>query len=134
MNKRVILVVTNDLSGDQRLHKVAMSLIKFGYQPVLVGRRMAHSMSLSRPYAFRRFRLLFNKGPLFYITYNIRLLSYLLFVKADIFLANDLDTLFAVFIAGALRRKKIVYDSHEYFTEVPELVNRERIQRIWEFI
>jgi len=134
MKKRVILAVTNDLSGDQRIHKVAMSLIKFGYQPVLVGRRLPDSLPVSRPYGYRRFRLLFSKGPLFYIAYNIRLLLYLLFAKADIFLANDLDTLPAVFVAGLIRRKKIVYDSHEYFTEVPELVNRGRVKRIWEFI
>ncbi|MFA5814655.1 MAG: glycosyltransferase family 4 protein [Bacteroidales bacterium] len=134
MNNRVILAVTNDLSGDQRIHKVAMSLIKFGYQPVLVGRRLPNSMPVSQPYGCRRFRLLFNKGPFFYIAYNIRLLRYLIFVKADIFLANDLDTLPAVFLAGLIRGKKIVYDSHEYFTEVPELVNRARVKRIWEFI
>jgi glycosyltransferase involved in cell wall biosynthesis len=134
MKKRVILAVTNDLSGDQRIHKVAMSLIKFGYQPVLVGRLLRHSMPVSRPYGCRRFRLFFNKGPFFYIAYNIRLLLYLLFVKADIFLANDLDTLPAVFLAGKIRKKKIVYDSHEYFTEVPELVNRVRIKKIWEYI
>jgi len=134
MKKLVILAVTNDLSGDQRIHKVAMSLIKFGYQPFLVGRRLPHSMPVSRPYGCRRFRLFFNRGPLFYIAYNIRLLLYLLFVKADIFLANDLDTLPAIFLAGKIRRKKIVYDSHEYFTEVPELVNRPRIKRTWEFI
>lgn len=134
MKKRVILAVTNDLSGDQRIHKVAMSLIKFGYQPVLVGRQLRRSMPVSRPYGCRRFRLFFNQGPFFYIAYNIRLLLYLLFVKADIFLANDLDTLPAVFLAGKVRRKKIVYDSHEYFTEVPELVNRTRIKKIWEYI
>jgi glycosyltransferase involved in cell wall biosynthesis len=134
MNKRVILAVTNDLSGDQRVHKVAMSLIKSGYEPVLVGRRLTHSMPVSRPYACRRFRLISTRGPFFYILFNIRLFFYLLFVKADVFLANDLDTLPAVFIAGKIRRKRIVYDSHEYFTEVPELVNRARVKRIWEHI
>lgn len=134
MKKRVILTVTNDLSGDQRIHKVALSLIKFGYLPVLVGRRLTHSVPIMRPYECLRFRLLINKGPLFYVTFNIRLFFYLMFVRAAVFLANDLDTLPAVFLAGKLRRKKIVYDSHEYFTEVPELVNRPRVKRVWELI
>lgn len=132
MHKRVIITVTNDLSGDQRIHKVAMSLMKFGYEPVLAGRRMVHSMPVERSYECRRFRLPFVKGPLFYLAFNIRLFLYLLWVKADIFLANDLDTLPAVFLAGNIRRKKIIYDSHEYFTEVPELVHRPRIKKIWE--
>ena len=134
MNKRVIVTVTNDLTGDQRIHKVAMSLIRFGYQPSVVGRRLPDSVPVTRPYRCRRFRLPVNKGPFFYIAYNIRLLLYLSVVRADIFLANDLDTLPAVFVAGKIRRKKIVYDSHEYFTEVPELVDRPRIKRIWELI
>jgi len=132
--KRVILAVTNDLTGDQRIHKVAVSLMKFGYEPVLAGRRLRHSVPVSRPYECRRFQLLVKKGVLFYISYNFRLLLYLLFVKADIFLANDLDTLPAIFVAGRIRRKQIVYDTHEYFTEVPELVNRPMVKRTWEFI
>lgn len=134
MKQRVVLAVTNDLSGDQRIHKVAMSLIKFGYEPVLAGRLLPHSVPVSRSYDCKRFRIAFRKGPLFYLAYNFRLFLYLLFVKAEVFLANDLDTLPAVFLAGIIRRKKIVYDSHEYFTEVPELVNRPGVKKIWEFI
>lgn len=135
MNKRVILAVTNDLSGDQRIHKVALSLTDLGYEPVLVGRLLPSSIKLARNYKYKRFHLLFIRGPLFYINFNIRLFIYLLFVRrAAVFLANDLDTLLAVFLAGKIRRKRVVYDSHEYFTEVPELVGRPEIKRIWEFI
>ena len=28
----------------------------------------------------------------------------------------------------------MVYDSHEYFTEVPELVHRPKVKRIWEWL
>lgn len=134
MMKRVILAVTNDLTGDQRVHKVAVSLMKFGYEPVLVGRKLPQSVSVSRQYKCLRFNLLFRKGPLFYLSFNIRLFLYLLFARADVFLANDLDTLGAVFLAGKIRGKKIVYDSHEYFTEVPELVGRPGIKRIWKLL
>ncbi len=133
MNKRVVLTVTNDLSGDQRVHKVAVSLIGLGYEPLLVGRLLPFSFPLIRNYPCKRFRLFIKRGPLFYINFNIRLFIYLLFVRADIFLANDLDTLPAVYLAGKIRGKRIVYDSHEYFTEVPELAGRPRIKGIWEF-
>jgi len=134
MKNRIILAVTNDLSGDQRVHKVAMFLMKSGYHPILVGRMQAHSLPVKRPYDCKRFRLIFDKGALFYISYNIRLFLFLLVAKADIFLANDLDTLPAIFLAGKLLGKKIVYDSHEYFTEVPELVHRPVVKGIWESI
>ena len=134
MGKRVVLAVTNDLTGDQRVHKVALSLLKSGHAPVLVGRRLPASKPLTRSYQCIRFNLIFRKGPLFYVNYNLRLFWFLLFVKADIFVSNDLDTLAAVFFAARLRAKKIVYDSHEYFTEVPELVHRPGVKRIWEML
>jgi hypothetical protein len=44
-----------------------------------------------------------------------------------------LDTLLANFLASKLKRNcRLVYDSHEYFTEVPELIGRPKVQRIWE--
>jgi len=132
MGQRIILAVTNDLTGDQRIHKVAMSLLKVGMEPVLVGRKLPRSLPLDRPYHCVRLHLLCRKGPMFYVFFNIRLFLYLLFCKADRFLANDLDTLMAVYYAGRLRRKPVIYDSHEYFTEVPELVHRPGVQRIWE--
>ena len=75
--------------------------------------------------------VIFRKGPLFYGEYNFRLLLVLLFRRYDLLLSNDLDTLPANRMAGRIRCKPVVYDSHEYFTEVPELVNRPRIQAFW---
>jgi len=136
MNKKqkIIISVTNDLVADNRVHKVASSLIKLGFEIVLVGRVIKGSLPINRDYKTKRFKLLFNKGAMFYACYNIRLFLFLLFAKADIFLSNDLDTLPANFTASKIRKKKLVYDSHEYFTEVPELVNRPNIKRIWENI
>jgi len=120
--------------GDQRIHKSAMTLLKAGWDPELVGRRIKYSEPVKRDYRTKRFRLLFNKGPFFYACYNIRLFCYLIVVRADLFLANDLDTLPAVWMASKLRRIPYVFDSHEYFTEVPELVNRRVVQKIWKGI
>lgn len=69
---------------------------------------------------------------LFYAEYNIRLFLYLLFSRYDIIVANDLDTLPACALAASLKRKLLIYDSHEYFTEVPELVHRPRVKHFWE--
>lgn len=79
-------------------------------------------------------KLLFSKGPFFYTEYNVRLYLFLLFNNVDIILANDLDTLPANYLISRVKKIPLVYDSHEYFTEVPELVNRPKIKRIWEWI
>ena len=63
----------------------------------------------------------FKRGFLFYSFFNIRLFFHLLFHKYDLLVANDLDTLLPNFLVSRLKRLPLVFDSHEYFTGVPEL-------------
>ncbi len=132
MKKRIIISVTNDLVTDQRINKVAFSLDRAGYEVLLIGRKLKNSPD-SEPLKFEsiRFSLPFNNGPLFYFVYNLYLFIYLLFSNFDILLSNDLDTLPANFLAARFRGKPLVYDSHELFTEIPELVDRPEIKKIW---
>lgn len=131
--KKIFVSVTNDLVADNRVHKVCNTLNAMGFEVTLVGRRLPGSASLApRNYAARRLRLLFHKGPLFYACFNIRLFLWLLIRPFDLLLANDLDTLPAMVLAGKLKRKPVIFDSHEFFTEVPELVHRPRIRKIWQ--
>jgi len=58
----------------------------------------------------------------------------LLFAEVDLIFANDLDTLPAAFLAAKLRNKRLIYDTHEYYTETPELVHRPITQAIWRTI
>src|SRR6056297_1687310 len=133
--KRIIVSVTSDLVSDNRVHKVCTTLHHAGFNVLLAGRKLPQSLPLaSRSYDTRRFRLLFRKGPLFYLCFNLRLLFFLLVSKADVLLANDLDALPANFLASKVKRCPLVYDSHELFPEVPELVDRPRIKRIWEWL
>jgi glycosyltransferase involved in cell wall biosynthesis len=109
-------------------------LLKKGLEPVLVGRKLPGSQPLERPYRYVRLRIPFRKGPLFYAFYNLELFFYLLVIRTDLMISNDLDTLPAVYWVSRIKRAKMVYDSHEYFTEVPELVDRPNVKRIWERI
>lgn len=129
--KTIVVSVTNDLVTDQRVHKVCTTLQEMGFKIHLIGRKLKTSLPLDRSYKTTRVKLLFNKGPLFYAEYNLRLFFFLLFLKKDVLLANDLDTLLPNFLVSKITNKPIVYDSHELFTEVPELVSRPKIQKIW---
>jgi len=126
--------VINDLVTDNRMHKVAESLRKLGFEPELVGRLLPESQPVSREYKIHRMKLLFRKGALFYAEYNLKLFFYLLKSKSEIFVSNDLDTLPANYLASKLKRKPLVYDSHEYFTEVPELIGRPVVKATWTWI
>ncbi len=137
-NKKVILSVTNDLSAEQRVHKVANSLIKMGFSPLLLGIKRRYSSKLSiKNYETKRLSLIFHSGWLFYANYNIRLFFYLLFNKFDVFVANDLDTLPANYLVYRIKKifgskdLKLAYDSHELFTELPELNNRNFVKNVW---
>ncbi len=130
--KKTIVCVTNDLFTDQRVDKVCRFLVSKGVEVCLVGRRLPESKSLNpRDYQTHRMKLKFTKGVFFYAEYNIRLFFYLLFNRFDFVVSNDLDTLPACDFASLCKGKKIVYDSHEYFTEVPELQGKKIIQKIW---
>lgn len=92
---------------------------------------MNDSRPIDRPYKTKRFKLIFNKGVLFYAEYNLRLFFFLLFRKHDIYHANDLDTLLPMWLVSSIYRKKLVYDTHEYFTGVPEIQNRYFVKKVW---
>jgi len=132
---KIIVSVTNDLSSDQRVHKVCNTLYENGYEVTLIGRNLKNSVPiLDRIYNTRRMNLFFNRGMLFYAEFQIRLFFFLLFTKFDVAHSNDLDTLLPNYLASKIKRKKLVYDTHEYFTEVPELQNSPLKKNIWEFV
>lgn len=129
--KNIIVSVSNDLSTDQRVEKICDTLFDHKYTVTLIGRKLKTSVPISRKYKTLRMSLLFNKGFLFYAEYNIRLFFKLLFLKKDLLVSNDLDSLLPNYLVSKLQSKVLIYDSHELFTEIPELVDRPKIKSIW---
>jgi glycosyltransferase involved in cell wall biosynthesis len=107
------------------------TLHELGYEILLVGRHKKTNLPLQREYATKRIRMLFHKGFLFYAEFNIRLFFLLLFVKKDLLFSNDLDTLLPNYWVSKLQGKELIFDSHELFSEVPELQDRKFVKSFW---
>lgn len=133
--KKIYLTVTNDLTYDQRMIRISTSLAQAGYEIWLIGRLRPKSKTLNKQvFHQKRLKCFFDKGKFFYLEYNIRLFFFLIFNQFDAVCSIDLDTILAGFYAAKIKRKICIYDAHEYFTEVPEVVQRPQTKRIWEWI
>jgi len=132
-NKKIAIVsVINDLVTDARVNKTCFVLKECGYDVVLIGRVLPSSLSIPDwPFQCIRMKLFFKKGPLFYFFFNLRLFFKLLFLKADLLYANDLDTLLPNYLVSKIKKVPLIYDSHELFCEVPELQNSFIKRKIW---
>lgn len=129
--KNVFVAVTNDISTDQRIDKVCRYLLTKNFNVYVYGRVLPDTFPITREYSIVRKKHWFNHNFWFYAEYNIRLFFHLLFYKCDYILANDLDTLPACFFASKLKKATLVYDSHELFSEGPELQGRKFVQGFW---
>ncbi len=129
--KKAIVSVTNDLSTDQRVMRTNQVLLEMGYEPFFVGRQLPDSKTFKKEYPHKRFKLIFEKGFLFYAHYNLRLFLFLLGKKPDLLVSNDLDTLLPNFLISKLKSIPLIYDSHEYFTGSPEIQKRPLVKKFW---
>ncbi len=132
--KNITITVINDLLTDNRVLKTAEYLADKGYRVKIFGRRLQKDyppFSSKTNITVKRFKLPVNKGKLFYLYYNFILFFALIFTRKDILLTVDLDTLLPNFLVSHFQNKKLVYDSHELFTEVPELIDRPKTKKIW---
>lgn len=134
-SKKLVFTVTNDLNFDQRMIRICTSLQNNGYDVLLIGRKLKTSLPLS-PRDYKQIRLtnFFEKGKLFYLEYNLRLFLFLVFKKFDLVCAIDLDTIVPCYIVSALRKKKRVYDAHELFCEMKEVITRPSVYKFWKSI
>jgi glycosyltransferase involved in cell wall biosynthesis len=133
--KKLIFAVTNDLNYDQRMIRIGTSLVTAGFEVTLVGYKLKDSLPLTtKPFFQKRFFCFFTAGKLFYLEYNFRLFFYLLFKNHDLICAIDLDTILPCLFVSKIKNIHRVYDAHELFCEMQEIVSRPFIYRMWKRI
>lgn len=131
----IYFTVTNDLSYDQRMIRICTSIAQAGYQTRLIGRKMKASIPLiEQPFKQKRISCFFNKGKLFYAEYNVRLFFYMFFKTLNCVCAVDLDTILPCYFISKLKKVQRIYDAHELFCEMKEIVTRPSIYRAWKRI
>jgi glycosyltransferase involved in cell wall biosynthesis len=129
LRKKIIVSVISDIVTDQRVQKECNTLVEMGYDVCLAGRNSSREFLLDKlPFRIIRFRNPFKRGVLMYFVFNVQLFFFLLFRNTDVLWANDLDTMLPNFLVSRLKNKKLVYDSHEYFTAS---VNKKSSRKIW---
>jgi glycosyltransferase involved in cell wall biosynthesis len=132
---KIFFTVTTDLTYDQRMIRICSSLATAGYQVILVGRRLKGSLPLTaQPFQQKRLKCFFEKGKFFYAEYNIRLFFFLLAKRMDVVCAIDLDTILPCYFVSVLKKTKRIYDAHELFCEMKEIVTRPFIYNLWKKI
>lgn len=133
--KRVAVLVSNDLTFDQRVKKTCDVMVESGYVPTLVGRELPDSVPYVGPGSAVRLKLKHKSGPLFYLELQISFYRWLKRAvqenEIDAIWANDLDTLLPALLISRRHNLHLVYDSHEFFTEAAGLTGRPLKRFVW---
>ncbi len=133
--QKILCFVTNDLNQDQRMHRICKTMAALNFEVTLSGRKEKNSLPLlDMPFKQQRISCIFSKGMLFYIEYNIRIWWLILWSSVDIIYSVDTDTLLGCTLGKWTKRKKLIFDSHEYYTEAPELADRKFKKAIWKLV
>ncbi|MCU4163864.1 glycosyltransferase [Carboxylicivirga caseinilyticus] len=132
LEKKAIICTVSELATDYRLHKLALTLSECGYNTTFLCRKKKNLISNHRIESKTIYlNTIWQKGPQFYLIFNLRIFFYLLFRKYDLIVSVDLDTLTGCSLGRILKKNTLLFDSHEYFPEVPEIQHKLWIKNIW---
>jgi glycosyltransferase involved in cell wall biosynthesis len=136
--KKVIIGITGNIISDQRIIRIANTLTEEGFMVTVYYRHFfkfkAVESNARFPFETKAINSMFKTGILFYLWYNILLFARLLFVKTDYLYAVDSDTLPSFTLLSLLKGRPLLFDSHEYFSEVPELLHSPMKKKIWDLV
>lgn len=130
----VLVPVMADLGTDHRCHKLALSLRRLGYRPVLLCDRPLHP--LGPAWQGIEVRILtpasHYRGFLSaYLRFLLRLVPILSATRSRLWIVEDLPPLFLAALIGKLRGARVVYDAREIILETPMIKDRPLRRFLW---
>ncbi|MBM2821046.1 MAG: hypothetical protein HW405_806 [Candidatus Berkelbacteria bacterium] len=126
--KKILMITTSEIFHDTRILNEAKTLSR-SYEVKILARKYPLQKSIKTTFKIKLIKSFKTK----YFPINI-ILSLLSLMKAtfkenvDIFHAHDLDGLLCAFPAALIRRKILIYDSHELWSNTYPFVNLGGIQ------
>jgi glycosyltransferase involved in cell wall biosynthesis len=131
---RICIFTINDAIYDQRIKRVANTLANSGNEVTWVCRQSADTDGKPLPIKYEKFKCIFSYGPLFYLEFALRQLTFCLRTSFDIYYCCDADTLFIPAMVKSFNKTNLIFDAHELFYEVPELFNQPFKKKTWMFV
>jgi glycosyltransferase involved in cell wall biosynthesis len=127
MKVSMLILNTNPIIHDARVRKEALALASAGHSVTLVAlARKNESVPKSfGPVGLKVLPLLLRNVhwrvllPLQYAEFVVSAMVLLIAQRADVYHAHDLCALPSAWLAAKLTRARVIYDSHELFTERP---------------
>jgi len=134
--KTIIICSTSLHEYDRRLQRISGSLSDAGYKVVWISRTKneAEQQQNEKKVKHLILQTTFKSGPLFYLEFNWRVRKLVKSISADIVCAVDLDTIMGTSWATDIGNTSLIFDAHEIYYEVPELIGKPLKKAIWQWV
>jgi len=139
MDKKIANIVLNDFTNDSRVLKISKSLTDFGNDPVVLAMHNTGLVvdEIVQSQKVHRIKLMTRSWPKWKPIQFLKYLEFLVkavmtYRRVDIIHCNDLNALPVGLLIKLLgKNKKVVYDCHEYETEINGLKGFEKTAKKW---
>ena len=131
IKNHIIFCSTSYYEYDRRMQRIIAALDEAGFEITWISRTTSNSLDKGNHKIITTW---FSSGPLFYLEYNLRLFILLMSTAANQISSVDLDTIPACYLASLITKRKLIFDAHEIYYEVPELLGKPLKKKLWQFI
>lgn len=131
---RICFFILNPFDYDSRARLICHDILAKGWKLDIIATTGAESSDFEGAPIHRIPQHSWPSRKRRFIEYNIRAARIARHLDADIYHAVDLDTLWAAENAARKKRRKLLYESRELYTEMLTLNGRPFVKKIWQIL